>query len=96
MKPMFIFAAAMMTVLMVSAILAVPVIAQGTSSTGNPTSSLESAKTHLIEAKKDIKTGNSQAALTQFNMTVQGIILAQAKVNATEIYVIMLGMNVIV
>jgi hypothetical protein len=85
MKPMFIFAAAMMTVLIVSTILAVPVAAQGSSSSGNPTSSLESAKTHLIEAMKDIKTGNSQAALTQINMTDQGIILAQAKLNASEI-----------
>jgi putative Ca2+/H+ antiporter (TMEM165/GDT1 family) len=85
MKPMFIFAAAMMTVLMVSTILAVPVTAQGSSSSENPTSSLDSAKTHLIEAMKDIKTGNSQAASTQINMTDQGIILAQARLNATEI-----------
>ena len=57
-QSMFIFAAAIMTVLMVSAILA------GSSSSGNPTSLLESAKAHLIEAMKDIKTSNSQAALT--------------------------------
>jgi len=86
-QSMFIFAAAIMTVLMVSAILAVPVTSQGSSSSGNPTSLLESAKAHLIEAMKDIKTSNSQAALTQINMTNQGIILAQARMLGMKVFV---------
>ncbi|MGC1931640.1 MAG: hypothetical protein WA667_21940, partial [Candidatus Nitrosopolaris sp.] len=61
------------TALIVSGMLVapatVPVTAQGSSSSsgggGDPTSFLQSAKMHLIEAMKDIKMGNSQAALTQ-------------------------------
>ena len=36
---------------------------------GDVTSSLQSAKMHLREATKNIKTGNSQAALMEINMT---------------------------
>ena len=62
----------------------VPVTAQGSSgSGGDPTSFLESAKMHLIEATKDLKMGNSQAALTQINMTHQGIISAERQLNAS-------------
>jgi hypothetical protein len=67
-------------------IAAVPVTAQGSSGTGgDPTSFLESAKMHLIEATKDLKMGNSQAALTQLNMTHQGIISAERQLNASVI-----------
>jgi hypothetical protein len=51
------------------------------SSGGDPTSFLQSAKIHLTEATKDIKMGNSQAALTQINMTRQAITLAGLKLN---------------
>jgi hypothetical protein len=64
-----------LTTLIVSGILVdaatIPVNAQGlSSSTGfDPTPFLQSAKMHLMEATKDIKTDNSPAALTQINMT---------------------------
>ncbi len=80
------------TALVISGMLAasatVPVIAQGSSSTGgggDPTSFLQSAKTHLIEAMKDIKMGNSQAALTEINMTHQGITSAELRLNASVV-----------
>jgi hypothetical protein len=58
----------------------VPVASQGPSASGgDPTSFLESAKMHLIEATKDLKMGNSQAALEQLNMTHQGIISAERR-----------------
>ena len=64
----------------------VPVTAQGSSgSGGDPISFLESAKMHLIEATKDLKMGNSQAALVQINMTHQGIISAERQLNASVI-----------
>jgi len=79
-----------MTALLVSgmsvAALPVPVIAQGSlGNGGDPTSFLESAKMHLMEATKDLKMGNSQAALTQINMTHQGIISAERQLNASVI-----------
>jgi len=62
----------------------VPVTAQASlGSGGDPTSFLESAKMHLIEATKDLKMGNSQAALAQLNMTHQGIISAERQLNAS-------------
>jgi hypothetical protein len=74
------------TSLIVSGILAaadgIPTTAQGSSSSlsgGDATSSLQSAKMHLTEATKNIKMGNSQAALMQINMTRQ----AGLKFNAT-------------
>lgn len=79
------------TALIVSSILVaatnIPGSAQGSSSRsgGDPTSFLQSAKMHLIEATKDIKMGNLQAALTQINMTRQAITLAGLKLNATLI-----------
>src|SRR5215831_1744716 len=81
------------TALVISGILTaqstVPVTAQGSSS--NPgsspdaTSHFQSAKMHLIQAFKAIKTGNSQAALNELNMTYQGINSAQAIYNASII-----------
>jgi hypothetical protein len=79
------------TALLISGILiaqsAVPVSAQASSSnTGNdPASLLQSAKMHLIQAMKEIKTGNSQGALTEINMTNQGINSAEARLNASVI-----------
>jgi chemotaxis response regulator CheB len=68
------------------AALPVPVIAQSSlGNGGDPTSFLESAKMHLIEATNDLKMGNSQAALTQLNMTHQGIISAERQLNASVI-----------
>jgi len=62
----------------------VPVTAQSSSSSGgDPISFLESAKMHLRQATKDLKMGNSQAALTQINMTHQGIISAERQLNAS-------------
>ncbi|MFZ0892864.1 MAG: hypothetical protein WAZ77_00020, partial [Candidatus Nitrosopolaris sp.] len=46
---------------------------------------LESAKMHLIEATKDLKMGNSQAALVQINMTHQDIISAERQLNSSVI-----------
>jgi hypothetical protein len=74
---------------MLTAQATVPVTAQSSSSSsgggGDPTSFLESAKMHLSEAMKDIKMGNSQAALTQINMTHQGITSAELKLNSSII-----------
>ena len=71
---------------MLTAQATVPVTAQSSSSGGgDPTSFLESAKMHLSEAMKDIKMGNSQAALTQINMTHQGITSAELKLNSSII-----------
>jgi hypothetical protein len=76
------------TTLIVSGILVaadtIPVTAQGSSS-GDPTSFLHSAKMHLMEAMNDIKMANSQAALTQINMTHQAITSAEVKLNTTII-----------
>jgi hypothetical protein len=85
--------AIVVTALVISGMLAapatVPVTAQGSSSStgggGDPTSFLQSAKTHLIEAMKDIKMGNSQAALTQINMTHQAITAADLRLNSSVI-----------
>ena len=81
------------TALVISGILTaqstVPVTAQGSSSNpgsgSDPASLLQSAKMHLIQALKAIKTGNSQAALTEINMTNQGINSAEARLNASVI-----------
>lgn len=63
------------------------VAAQGPSNTGggDATSFLQAAKTHLTQAMKDIKVGNSQAALTEINMTHQGITSAMMRLNASVI-----------
>ncbi|MGA9152972.1 MAG: hypothetical protein WBZ36_20535 [Candidatus Nitrosopolaris sp.] len=77
--------------LVVSGILAaadsIPTTAQGPSSNlrGGVTSSLQSAKMHLTEVTKNIKMGDSQAALMQINMTRQAITLAGLKFNTTII-----------
>ena len=78
------------TSLIVSGILAaadsIPTAAQGSTSSlsgGDVTSSLQSAKMHLTEATKNIKMGDSQAALMQINMTRQAMTLAGLKLNAT-------------
>jgi hypothetical protein len=76
------------TSLIVSGILVAPATAQVSSSNpsgGEVTSFLQSAKTHLTEATKNIKMDDSQAALTQINMTRQAITLAGLKLNATLI-----------
>lgn len=76
------------TALVISGILTaqstVPVNAQGSSS--NDTASLlRSAVMHAIQAYKHTKTGNSQGALTEINMTIQGINSAAARLNASVI-----------
>lgn len=81
------------TALVISGILTaqftVPVAAQGSSSNAgsgsDPASFLQSAKMHLIQALKELKTGNSQAALTEINMTNQGINSAEARLNASVV-----------
>jgi len=81
------------TALVISGILTgqstVSVTAQGSSSnpgsSSDATSLLQSAKMHLTQALKEIKTGNSQAALNEINMTNQGINAAQARLNASVI-----------
>ena len=66
-------------------VAAFPVSGQVSSSSGDATSFLESAKLHLMEATKDLKMGNSQAALTQINMTHQAITSAERQVNSSII-----------
>jgi hypothetical protein len=71
---------------MLVASVPVPVTAQSPSGSGNnPISFLESAKMHSITAMKDLKMGNSQAALTEINMTHQDIISAERQLNASVI-----------
>ena len=68
------------------AAVSIPTTAQkssGSLSGGDITSSLQSAKMHLIEATKNIKMDNSQAALIQLNMTHQAISSAGLKLNST-------------
>jgi hypothetical protein len=85
----FVIVVTAVTTLIVSGILVaaatIPATAQGSSSSSgsDATSLLKSAKTHLIEATKNIKLGDSQAALMQTNMTRQAITLAGLKLNAT-------------
>lgn len=78
-----------LTTLIVSGILvdaaAIPVTAQASSSGFDPTPFLQSAKMHLIEATKDIKMDNSQAALTQINMTRQALASAEVRLNVSII-----------
>ncbi|HYA85334.1 MAG TPA: hypothetical protein VEH06_18090 [Candidatus Bathyarchaeia archaeon] len=80
-----------MTTLIISGILVdastIPVTAQGPSSSSgfDPTPFLQSAKMHLIEAMKDIKMDNSQAALTQINMTGQALASAGVRLNVSII-----------
>jgi len=72
--------------ILVAAVVSIPVTAQKSSDSligGDVTSSLQSAKMHLREATKNIKTGNSQAALMEINMTRQAMTLAGLKLNAT-------------
>src|SRR5215469_3925775 len=78
------------TCLIVSGVLvaavSIPITAQKSSDSligGDITSSLQSAKMHLREATKNIKTGNSQAALMEINMTRQAMTLAGLKLNVT-------------
>jgi hypothetical protein len=66
-------------------VVAFPVRSQVSSNSGDATSFLESAKLHLTEATKDLKMGNSQAALTQINMTHQAITSAERQVNSSII-----------
>jgi hypothetical protein len=66
-------------------VVAFPVSGQVSSNSGDATSFLESAKLHLTEAMKDLKMGNSQAALTQINMTHQAITSAERQVNSSII-----------
>ncbi len=63
------------------------VTAQGPSSSSgfDPTPFLQSAKMHLIEATKDVKMDNSQAALTQINMTSQALASAEVRLNVSII-----------
>lgn len=63
----------------------VSVAGQGSSTNSDATSFLESAKLHLTEAMKDLKMGNSQAALTQINMTHEAITSAERQVNSSII-----------
>jgi hypothetical protein len=83
----FVFTGAMTALLILGMSVAAvpfPVTAQGSSGGGgDPISFLESAKMHLSEATKDLKLGNSQAALTQINMTHHGIISAERQLNAS-------------
>jgi hypothetical protein len=78
-----------LTTLIVSGILVdaatIPVTAEGPSSSSgfDPTPFLQSAKMHLIEAAKDIKVDNSQAALTQINMTRQALASAEVRLNVS-------------
>jgi hypothetical protein len=66
------------------AAIPVPVTAQTSlGNGGDPISFLESAKMHLSQATKDLKMGNSQAALTQINMTHQSIFSAERQLNAS-------------
>ena len=72
--------------ILVATAVSIPVTAQKSSDSligDDVTSSLQSAKMHLREATKNIQTGNSQAALTEINMTHQAITLAGLKWNAT-------------
>jgi hypothetical protein len=79
-----------LTTLIVSGILVdaatILATAQGlSSSTGfDPTPFLQSAKIHLMEATKDIKTDNSPGALTQINMTSQALASAEVRLNAVH------------
>jgi hypothetical protein len=73
----------------VTLVAAIPVNAQAPSAYYknyyDPSSILGSVKMHLIEAMKDMNSGNSSDALTQINIATEGVILAQTKVNASEI-----------
>jgi hypothetical protein len=75
--------------LIISGMLAAPVIVPTVTAQeekiGDATSFLQSAKTHLIEAMKNIKMGNSQTALTEINMAHQGITSAGLRLNASVI-----------
>ncbi|MFY9799042.1 MAG: hypothetical protein WB988_12370 [Candidatus Nitrosopolaris sp.] len=72
-------------ILVAAASISATVQGSSSSSSGDPTSFLQSAKMHLTEAMKDIKMANSEAALTQINMANQAITLAGLKLNATII-----------
>ena len=77
-----------LTTLIVSGLVdaaTIPVTAEGPSSSSgfDPTPFLQSAKMHLIEAAKDIKVDNSQAALTQINMTRQALASAEVRLNVS-------------
>jgi hypothetical protein len=80
-----------LTNLIVSGILVaaatIPVTAQGPSSSSgaDATPFLHLAKLNLMEATKDIKMDNSQAALTQLNMTRQGLTSAEVRLNISII-----------
>ena len=63
----------------------VSVAGQGSSSSSDATTFLESAKLHLMQATKDLKMGNSQAALPQINMTHEAITSAERQVNSSII-----------
>ena len=59
--------------------------AQNQQNNNDPTTLLQSAKSHLAEAANDLKTGGSDAALTQINMTHQDITSAERVLNSTLI-----------
>ena len=61
------------------------VAAQNQQNNNDPTTFLQSAKSHLAEAANDLKTGGSQAALTQINMTHQDIMSAERLLNSSLI-----------
>jgi hypothetical protein len=61
------------------------VFAQDQQNNSDPTTFLQSAKTHLAEAQNSLKNGSSQAALVQINMTHQDIQSAERLLNSTLI-----------
>lgn len=59
------------------------VFAQSQQNNNDPTTFLESAKTHLAEAENSLKNGSSQAAQDALNMTHQDILSAERLVNSS-------------
>jgi hypothetical protein len=73
--------------LTITALLVTGIIAAAVSAIPAGSSSiddfLEAAKSHLSEANKDLKMGNSQEAMAQINMTHQALSLAEWQVNSS-------------
>lgn len=61
------------------------VFAQNQQNNSDPTTFLQSAKSHLAEAQTILKNGSSQAALVQINMTHQDIQSAERLLNSSLI-----------
>lgn len=61
------------------------IFAQSQQSNSDPTTFLQSAKSHLAEAQNILKNGSSQAALDQINMTHQDIQSAERLLNSSLI-----------